>query len=95
MCPTSFTPLRVVTLGNANDKAFCACSYLVSGKRKEDGTLELYSILIMAKTKVAPLKQKLTIPRLEMLAALLNVRLSDYVLKGLQLPNLPHYHLSD
>ena len=94
LCPQGYQPLRVVTMADANEKSYCAISYLVSAKRNDDGSLSLYSIMMMSKTRVSPLRMSLTIPRLETLAALLCARLSNYVMKGLQL-DIPVYHLSD
>ena len=61
---------------DACEYAFGACAYL--RWRKEDGTFEIR--FVAAKSRVAPLK-KLTIPRLELQAALLAARLSKTIQK--------------
>ena len=59
---------------DASEHAFGTCAYL--RWRKEDGTFEVR--FIAAKSRVAPLK-KLTIPRLELQAALIASRLSKTI----------------
>ena len=61
---------------DASEYAFGACAYL--RWEKKDGTFEVR--FIAAKSRVAPLK-KLTIPRLELQAALLASRLSKIIQK--------------
>ena len=64
---------------DASEKAYGACIYLVS--ETASGT---YSCLVCAKSKLAPIKT-LTMPRLELLAALLLTRLYGKVSKALHL----------
>ncbi|XP_062606697.1 uncharacterized protein LOC134268454 [Saccostrea cucullata] len=59
---------------DASMKAYGACAYIVSGDQ---------SSLIMAKNRVAPLKT-LTIPKLELMGALLRARLLEFIKKNIQ-----------
>ena len=67
--------------GDASERGYGACVYLRIPR--EDGS---YSVsLVISKGKVAPIK-KVTLPRLELLAALLCARLLTFVRKALKLP---------
>ena len=70
--------------GDASEKAYCAVVYFVC--RTSTG---VYVQLLTAKTRVAPLKA-LTIPRLELMSALMLAKLVDSVKKALasQVENL-------
>jgi hypothetical protein len=70
--------------GDASEKAYCAVVYFVC--RTSTG---VYVKLLTAKTRVAPLKA-LTIPRLELMSALMLAKLVDSVKKALasQIENL-------
>ena len=71
--------LEIPTLcvfSDASEEAFGACAYIRI--RKDDGTYQ--AKLIAAKSRVAPLKQ-LSIPRLELLAAVLAARLANTIQK--------------
>ena len=70
--------------GDAIEKAYCAVVYFVC--RASTG---VYVQLLTAKTRVAPLKA-LTIPRLELMSALMLAKLVDSVKKALasQVENL-------
>ena len=65
---------KMCVFSDASEEAFGACAYIRI--RKDDGTYE--AKLIAAKSRVAPLKQ-LSIPRLELLAALLAARLANTI----------------
>ncbi|XP_033096565.1 uncharacterized protein LOC117100838 [Anneissia japonica] len=66
----------LVIFSDASEKAFGACAY--ARWRLESGSFE--SRLITAKSRVAPLK-KLTVPLLELQAAVMGARLADAVVK--------------
>lgn len=53
--------------------------------RKTNQDNEVHVALVMAKTRVAPLKQ-VTIPRIELAAAVLAVRINKMLITELQLP---------
>ena len=72
--------LSVHGFGDASEHAYGACIYLVA--EKEDGTTE--STLVISRARVAPLKS-ITLPRLELLGALLCARLITYVKRELML----------
>ncbi|MES9974415.1 MAG: DUF1759 domain-containing protein [Candidatus Thiodiazotropha sp.] len=55
-------------------KAYGACAYIVSGNE---------SSLVMARNRVAPLRS-MTIPKLELMAAVVGARLCDHVMSNLQ-----------
>ena len=87
--PRCYTPIgwsgvekfELHAFGDASPKSYGACVYLVAflpGGSKS-------SNLVMAKARQAPLKGKLTIPRLELMAALLCARLVKYVKSSLKL----------
>ncbi|XP_045215312.2 uncharacterized protein LOC123565509 [Mercenaria mercenaria] len=59
---------------DASVKAYGACAYLVSGS---------HSTLVMAKNRVAPIKQ-LTIPKLELCAAVLGARLCHHIITSIE-----------
>ena len=73
--------LELHAFGDASDKGYGACVYLRA--ELQDGSC--VSSLVMSKAKVAPLK-KVTVPRLELLGALLCSRLLVFVRQALKLP---------
>ena len=77
--------LTVHGFGDASPKAYGACVYLVV--HLKDGTKQ--SSLVMSKARVAPLKskQKMTLPRLELMGSLLCARLVKFVVNALKLPD--------
>ena len=72
--------LAVHGFGDASEHAYGACVYLVA--KRETGEFE--SALVISKARVAPLK-KITLPRLELLGALICARLVSYVKSELRL----------
>ena len=72
---------EVVTFADASQQAYGASSYLRCGY--EDGTVT--SRLIASKSKVAPLTP-ITVPRLELMAAIVGLRLTQSVSRTLGLP---------
>ena len=66
--------------GDSSEIAYGACVYVVT--RKVDGVMN--SALVISKAKVAPLK-KVTLPRLELLGAVLAAQLLDFVRESLGL----------
>ena len=73
--------LCVQAFGDASQSAYGTCVYLLV--QPQDGTWK--SSLVMARAKVAPLK-RLSLPRLELLSALLYARLVVYVRQAMKLP---------
>ena len=73
--------MEIHTFGDASESGFGACVYF---KSVHEGEVKVF--LVMSKNRVAPIK-KVTLPRLELLAALLAARLTIYVMKALRLAN--------
>ncbi len=70
------------TFCDASERAFAACSYLVT----ISDTGERHVSLVMSKSRVSPLKQQcLTLPRLELQGAVLAIRLCKTVLAEIDL----------
>ena len=80
--PKDFGNLASVQLhhfSDASTEGYGQCSYL----RLKDNTGKIHCSLVMAKSRVAPLKQ-VTIPRLELTAAVLSVKISALLSKQLK-----------
>ena len=71
--------ITLVGFGDASEKGYAACVYIVC--RQEDGVSS--SSLVACKTRVAPLKDT-TMPRMELLAAIILMRLICNLLEGLK-----------
>ena len=78
------------TFCDASEEAYAAAVY--QRNVYKDGTAK--SQLVMAKTKLAP-RKSLSIPKLELNAALLGARLSDYVAEALNIPGLIKFLWTD
>ncbi|CAG9109031.1 unnamed protein product [Plutella xylostella] len=77
----SYVRLEMHAFSDASIKAYSACVYLRSVTMDGDVTVNL----LLAKSRVAPLKQRLTIPRLELCGALLATRLAKKAKESLRL----------
>ena len=67
---------------DASERAYAAAVYMVT----ETTTGERSSVLVLARARVAPTKTKQTIPRLELVAAVLGLRLAKKVCKATEMP---------
>ena len=81
--------LELHGFSDASEKAYAAVVYL---RVKRHG--KFYSNILAAKTRVAPLKT-VSLPRLELLGAVLLTQVVVHVKLALQLPNIPTYCWSD
>ena len=75
---------------DASETAYGACSYL----RSVDSEGRVSVQLIMAKSRVAPLAS-ITIPRLELMAAVVATRLAVILEKELKYDNIQHFYWTD
>ena len=88
-----YSKLRIVQLhhfADASEDAYGACSYL----RTIDSIGRISVVLVMAKARVAPLAS-ITIPRLELMAAVVAARLSIILDKELRLDCVSHHFWTD
>lgn len=77
----SYVKVELHAFCDASIKAYAACIYL----RSVSNTGNVQAQLLLAKSRVAPLKQKLTMPRLELCGALLATKLMKKVVDSLRL----------
>lgn len=75
----NFSNVQLVGFCDASSYGYAACLYF----RSEDENGNVKSKLLASKTKVAPLHPVLTIPRLELMAALLLSKLIHFIAKNL------------
>ena len=75
---------------DASEKAYCAAAYLRCVKRNGECTTRL----IASKTKVAPLK-KMTLPRLELMGALIGARLGKFIANNLNMSDTEMHFWTD
>ena len=73
--------------GDASEQAYGACVYIL----KQDSTGKSESSLVASRSKVAPLKG-MSLPRLELMGALLCARLMTHVADALRLPATTEKH---
>ncbi len=75
---------------DASNKGYGQCSYL--RLRERDGTTS--SALVMAKARVAPSKP-ITVPRLELAAAVVSVKIGAFLQRELDIDNMTTYYWTD
>ena len=91
--PSNFRKIVNISLHNFSDASeigYGECSYL----RVVDENENIYCSLIMGKERVDP-KKLVSIPRLELVAAVLSVKISNMIKKELQLQELDEYFWTD
>ena len=91
--PSNFGKIVNISLHNFSDASeigYGECSYL----RVVDENENIYCSLIMGKERVDP-KKLVSIPRLELVAAVLSVKISNMIKKELQLQELDEYFWTD
>ncbi|XP_070180041.1 uncharacterized protein [Littorina saxatilis] len=96
--PRNFVPSTLGTLtqvqlhhfSDASTRGYGQCSYL----RLKDENDRVHCSLVMAKGRVAPLKQ-VTVPRLELQAATLSAKMSSFLEKELKYEKLEHVFWTD
>jgi hypothetical protein len=82
--PRCYTPIhfqivdqQLICFSDASEKAYCGTVYLRSTNTTGEGR-EVHISLVMAKTRVAPIK-KVSLPRLELCGALLLAQMMRYM----------------
>ena len=75
---------------DASTVGYGQCSYL----RLVDLNVKVHCSLVMAKSRVAPVKQ-VTIPRLELSAAVLSVKISNFLRRELKYKDVEEYFWTD
>ncbi|KAK6028305.1 Pao retrotransposon peptidase [Ostertagia ostertagi] len=89
MLPTSSFDLHVFT--DASGRAYCAVAYLVQRCQKKPNKVSL----LMAKSRLAPLHQTITIPRLELSAIAVGAKLLTFLTQQLDLQLRQKYLWTD
>ena len=74
------SPSKIYIFCDASEKCYGACAYHVGGD-------EQAAQLMFARARLAPTK-RITVPRLELLAALLGARMSDFVRRQMKCNNI-------
>lgn len=95
--PRCYTPVgsdivdrQLIGFSDASEKAYCGVVYL----RSFDTAGGVYTSLVMAKTRVAPIK-KVTLPRLELCGAHLLSQLMKHLQEILAIPTCKLYAFTD
>jgi hypothetical protein len=95
--PRCYTPIhfqivdqQLIGFSDASEKAYCGIVYL----RSTNTTAEVHISLVMAKTRVAPIK-KVSLPRLELCGALLLAQMMRHLQKILSIPLLNLHAFTD
>jgi hypothetical protein len=91
--PPNFGNIQVAEMHHFSDASTCGygqCSYI----RLVNENGQVHCSLLMGKSRVVPLKP-ITIPRLELAAAVLSVKISLFLKQELDYPNLKHFFWTD
>lgn len=91
--PEDFDRVKVIQLHHFSDASttgYGQCSYL----RIVDEANKVHCCLVMAKARVTPVKH-VTIPRLELAAAVLSVKISEFLKKQLRYDDVEEYFWTD
>lgn len=83
---------EIHTFCDASKDAYATVVYL---RTEVNGVNGVSVQLMQSKSRVAPVKSKKTIPRLELLACVLGARLTDVIKKALALENVPIVYWTD
>ena len=89
--PDGFEISHACIFGDASDRAMGVCAYICSKNKNQ----EIHSSLIFAKTKVKDNNSKWTIPRLELVAALLAARVGQFIKEALGIKKCFYFSDSD
>ena len=88
--PPGHKPKYLCSYGDASSHSYGLTIFCISSMKGDNNTEKLVSHLIFAKAKVKPLRQQLSIPRLELLASLIASRASNYCAKAFPEPIEQH-----
>ncbi|XP_064467434.1 uncharacterized protein LOC135378344 [Ornithodoros turicata] len=86
----TITSTQLHLFSDASPLAYGTCAYL----RCEDYDGNVQCTLILSKARLAPLK-KLSLPRLELMGALIAARTAKFVKHALRMPSVPTYFWAD
>ena len=84
------TTMQMHHFSDASSKGYGQCSYM--RMKNKDG--RIHCSLVMAKSRIAPLKA-VTIPRLELSAAVVSIRVSTFLKRELALENIENIYWTD
>jgi len=88
---SSYKQVQLHTFCDASQNAYAAVVYL----RTTDDCGHVSVQLLMAKSRLAPVKRLLTIPRMELLACLIGARLTRFIRESLEIISVPCFLWSD
>ena len=92
--PSDFRKIVNISLHNFSDASEIGYGQCIYHLRIVDENENIHCSLIMGKARVAP-KMFASIPRLELVAAVLSVKISNMIKKELQLQQLDEYFWTD
>lgn len=90
--PTSFSPTQVELhhFSDASTSGYGQCSYI----KFKGPEMQTHTALMMAKSRVVP-KKGVTVPRLELQAAVLSIKVARFLQEELDYSNVQHYFWTD